>query len=48
MTTYDIDLTPTTKGYINMLKVIIDGTANEDDRQWCIAELNRLNDACEA
>jgi len=48
MTTETIDLTPTTKGYINMLKVIIDGTTNEDDRQWCIAELKRFNDACAA
>ena len=48
MTTETIDLTPTTKGYMRMLKVIIEGTTNEDDRQWCIAELKRFNDACEA
>ena len=48
MTTETIDLTPTTKGYMRMLKVIIDGTKNENDRQWCIAELKRFNDACDA
>jgi len=48
MTTDTIDLTPTTVGYIRMLSFIIEGTKSEEDRQWCIAELNRLNDACDA
>ena len=43
MTTDTIDLTPTTVGYIRMLSFIIEGTKSDEDRQWCIDELNRLD-----
>ena len=43
-----IDMTPSTVGYIRMLSFTIERTESDEDRQWCIAELNRLNDACEA
>ena len=44
MTTHNIDLTPTTKGYIKILKAIIDTTPKEDDRKWCIEELKRIDE----
>tara|TARA_A100001201_G_scaffold93263_1_gene81203 strand:+ start:39 stop:185 length:147 start_codon:yes stop_codon:yes gene_type:complete len=48
MTTYEIDLTPPMNVYKKTLALIVERTENDEDRQWCIAELNRLNDACEA
>ena len=48
MTTEKIDITPSTVGYIRMLSFIIERSENEEERQWCRMELNRLNDACEA
>jgi hypothetical protein len=42
-----IDMTPSTVGYIRMLSFIVERTESDEDRQWCIAELNRLNDACD-
>jgi hypothetical protein len=43
-----IDMTPSTVGYIRMLSFIVERTESDEDRAWCIRELNRLNDACEA
>ena len=42
-----VDMTPSTVGYIRMLSFIIERTKSDKDRQWCIRELNRLNDACD-
>ena len=36
-----IDLTPSRTGYIRMLRLIIRGTTNELERQWCINELQK-------
>ena len=37
-----IDLTPTKKGYINMLKMIIQNSTNEDDKRFALDELVKL------
>ena len=37
-----IDLTPTKKRYINILKVIIQGSTNEDDKRFALDELVKL------
>lgn len=42
-----IDMTPSTVGYIRMLSFIVERTESDEDRAWCIRELNRLNDACD-
>jgi hypothetical protein len=38
----DIDLTPTPNGYRNMLRLIIDCSTNEADREWAKVELARV------
>lgn len=37
-----IDLTPSKKAYIRMLKVIIELSTNDDDKSWAESELERL------
>ncbi len=46
MTTHNIDLTPSMNVYKKTLAHIIDRTENDEDRQWCIEELKRI-DACD-
>lgn len=37
-----VDLTPTRKGYIRMLKRIIASSTCEEDRAFCLQELSEL------
>ena len=36
-----VDLTPSKKGYIRMLKLIISDSPNKEDVKWCKAELKK-------
>jgi hypothetical protein len=38
-----IDLTPTRKSYISMLKIVIRNSKNKEDVEWAMEELTRVH-----